>query len=73
MYLYRKKDNFRNVVNLFLHYSLSFYFLYISNFYVYRVLYGSNIIFNEAVLFALPVIMIFLLIIVDLYFKFRKD
>ena len=72
MFLYRKKDNFKKITNLYLQYSLSLYFLYITNLYIYWLLHGSNIFFNEIVLFSLPIIIVFILIALDLYSKLRK-
>src|SRR5699024_10659459 len=72
MFLYRKKDSFKKITNSYLQYSLSLYFLYITNFYIYWLLHGSNMFFNEIVLFSLPIIIVFILIAIDLYFKLRE-
>ena len=73
LYLYRKQNRFKNLTNLFLHYSIGLYFLYISNFYVLIIIDKTNIFFNKLVLLSLPIIIVTGLIVVEVCTKLRKD
>lgn len=64
--LYRRKKDSSKVSDLFLQYALSFYFLYISFFYLVWLLYGPSMLFNKIVLSVLIVLIIIVLFILEL-------
>lgn len=69
--LYRRKKDSSKVSDLFLQYALSFYFIYISFFYLVWLLYGPSMLFNKIVLSVLVVLIIIVLFILELRSKLR--
>ncbi len=70
--LYRRKKVSSNVSDLFLQYALSFYFLYISFFYLIWLLHGPSMVFNRIVLSIFIVLIVIVLIILELRNKLRS-